>query len=242
MRLALAARLSFSKCLQRPDTASAVQVKVTEQELRVGSGLGLAAPGPPSSSRLLGVQRGVARVTGAIDIAMFWIAAALLVFMTFALFVQVLFRYVVKQPVPWTEEGARYALIWFSIAAATIAAREGQHFVFRWATLLIPKAFRYWLRRLVDLFVVGLLALIFVESLSYLEVVANQTAPGTGINMRIPYAGITVGSATLLVIYVGEIVDAVLAQLTGVITSKREVQEESMYAQLASQPDQEGAA
>jgi TRAP-type transport system small permease protein len=215
---------------------------VTEQELRVGSGLHLAAPGPPSSGRLLAVQHGVARVTGAIDTAMFWIAAALLVFMTFALFVQVLFRYVVKQPVPWTEEGARYALIWFSIAAATIAAREGQHFVFRWATLLVPKAFRYWLRRLVDLFVVGLLALIFVESLSYLEVVANQTAPGTGINMRLPYAGITVGSATLLVIYVGEIVDAVLAQITGVILSRREVQEESMYSQLASQPEQEGAA
>jgi TRAP-type C4-dicarboxylate transport system permease small subunit len=215
---------------------------VGEQELRVGAGLGMPTPGPTSSSRVLAVQRGVARFTGAIDTAMFWIAAALLIFMTFALFVQVLFRYVVKQPVPWTEEGARFALIWFSIAAATIAAREGQHFVFRWATLLVPKAFRYWLRRLVDLFVVGLLALIFVESLSYLEVVANQTAPGTGINMRLPYAGITIGSATLLVIYVGEIFDAVLAQLTGVITSKREVQEESMYAQLGSQPDQDGAA
>jgi len=216
--------------------------KVTEQELRVGSGVGLPAPGPTSSNRILAVQRGVARATGAIDAAMFWVASALLVFMTFALFVQVLFRYVIRQPVPWTEEGARFALVWFSIAAATIAAREGQHFVFRWATLLVPKAFRYWLRRLVDLFVIALLALIFVESLSYLDVVANQTAPGTGINMRIPYAGITIGSATLLAIYVGEIVDAVLAQLTGVITSRREVQEESMYAQLASQPDQEGAA
>jgi TRAP-type C4-dicarboxylate transport system permease small subunit len=213
---------------------------VTEQELGVGSGFGLPTPGPTSSTRVLAVQRGLSRATGAVDTAMFWVAAALLLFMTFALFVQVLFRYVIKQPVPWTEEGARFALVWFSIAAATIAAREGQHFVFRWATLLVPKAFRYWLRRLVDLFVVGLLAVIFVESVSYLGVVANQTAPGTGINMRIPYAGITIGSATLLVIYVAEIVDAALAQFTGVITSRREVQEESMYSQLVSQPDQEG--
>jgi TRAP-type C4-dicarboxylate transport system permease small subunit len=190
----------------------------------------------------LGIQRGVAAVTRAIDLSMFAIASGLLIFMTFALLVQVLSRYVFKQPVPWTEEGARFALVWFSIAAATIAAREGQHFVFRWGTLILPRKVRYWLRRVVDLFVVGLLGLIFLESLTYLDVVANQTAPGTGINMRIPYAGITIGSATLIAIYIGEILDALFAQLTGVTLSRREAQENSMYVLLAAPTEKEGAA
>lgn len=170
---------------------------------------------------------------------MFGLASLLLVFMVFALFIQVLFRYVIKQPVPWTEEGARFALVWFSIAAATIAAREGQHFVFRWATLILPNRARYWLRRVVDVFVIAVLGVIFVESLTYLSVVANQTAPGTGLNMRLPYAGITVGSGTLIAIYFGEVVDALLAHLTGVKLSRREAVESSMYVLLATNLDKE---
>lgn len=180
------------------------------------------------------IQGGAAAIARGVDRAIFGLACVLLVSLVVALFLQVLFRYVIHQPLAWTEEGARFLLVWFSMIAAVSAARAGEHFVFRWALLLLPGGARYWLRRFTDILVSLLLILILVESLDYLDVVANRTASGTGLNMRIPFAGICFGSAALLIIYLAEIVDAFLAPLTGRRLSLREVHEGSVYALLGT--------
>lgn len=193
----------------------------------------------PARSRLFSrasaaaVQRSVAHVESAVDRGAFWFASSLLLVFTICLFLQVLFRYVIKLPVPWTEEAARFALVWFSLVAAAIAAREGQHFIFRWATRVLPEGIRFWLRRTVDVLVLAMLLEIFRDSLNYLSVVSNQTAPGTGINMQWAYGGISFGAAMLAIIYICELVDALASLITHQRFSRREVQEENVHAMLA---------
>jgi TRAP-type C4-dicarboxylate transport system permease small subunit len=174
----------------------------------------------------------LARVQSVVASAVRWVGllpliagGALLVFLVVALALQVLFRYVIQQPLAWSEESARYALVWLSMLAAVVAAREGQHFLFRWVTLRFPPSLRFWVRRACDLFVMIMLAVIFWQSMIYLGVVANRTSPGTGLNMRWPYAGVTVGSALLFILYLLENVDAMLSLRTGVVLSARELNE-----------------
>jgi TRAP-type C4-dicarboxylate transport system permease small subunit len=42
-------------------------------------------------------------------------------------FLQVVFRYAIKQPLPWSEEGAKYFFIWATYMGASIAFYEGKH-------------------------------------------------------------------------------------------------------------------
>src|SRR5207244_7920887 len=122
-------------------------------------------------------------------------------FLVIALFLQVLFRYVIGSPLSWSEEGARFALVWYAMLAAGIAARKGQQFVFRWVAVRIPDTARTWLRQILNGLAIGLLIIILIPSLGYLDVVANQTAPGTHLTMRVAYLGVIVGIAYLLIVY-----------------------------------------
>src|SRR5262249_31424286 len=151
-----------------------------------------------------------------VEEAIFVACSVLLVFLSAVLFLQVLFRYVLLKPLPWSEEGARFGLVWLGMLAAVLAARKGLHFVFRWATLVLPATARAWLRQGVNALIVVFLGMVFLQSLTYLDIVANQTAPATRLNMRVPYAGVPVGAAALLIIYVLEILDA----FCGVITKQ----------------------
>jgi TRAP-type C4-dicarboxylate transport system permease small subunit len=192
----------------------------------------LAAGDSKKASFIHRLQEIIATAGAVLERLLFWFASVLLVFLVITLFLQVLFRYVIQQPLAWSEEGARFGLVWYSMTAACIAAREGQHFLFRWATLALSARSRFWLRRISDVLVALLLLGILKFSLDYVSIVVNQTASGTGLSMAVPYAGVSFGAACLLCIYLAEIFDALLSLKTGRIASKRETFEAGVYALL----------
>jgi TRAP-type C4-dicarboxylate transport system permease small subunit len=107
--------------------------------------------------------------------------------------------------------------------------------------LLLSVSLRYALRRLVDLLVVIVLVIILKESIAYLDVVANRMASGTGINLRIPYAGVSIGIAAFLFVYVGDLIDAALSAVTGQVLSQRELQEHRIHDLLTLPTDTGGS-
>lgn len=68
--------------------------------------------------------RGIERLSRALDRLCRWGALAALVAMVLLIGVQVLARYVFAAPPAWTEEGARYAMVWAGLLGATAAFRE----------------------------------------------------------------------------------------------------------------------
>jgi TRAP-type C4-dicarboxylate transport system permease small subunit len=181
---------------------------------------------PAEPGRLIiRVQTALAASLRLVDRALFLAATIIFLAMIVALFLQVWFRYVLEAPLPWSEESARFMLVWLSMLGACIATREGQHFLFRWFALFLPGEARFWLRRLCDLLAIAILVVIFRYSLVYLDIVAHQTAPGTGLNMRVPYAAVSVGMGILIYIYVCETIDCLLSKLTGQMFTRREAVE-----------------
>jgi len=51
----------------------------------------------------------------------------LLVFLCLVVFAQVFFRYVVQYSLPWTEEIARYIMVWITFLGAALAVERGAH-------------------------------------------------------------------------------------------------------------------
>lgn len=56
----------------------------------------------------------------------------LLTAMTLIVFTQVLFRYILQSPLYWSEEAARYIMIWIVFLGASIGIRKGSHLGFTW--------------------------------------------------------------------------------------------------------------
>lgn len=185
---------------------------------------------------LVRIQYAAARLSAWLASLAFLLSSALLVFLSVTLFLQVLFRYVIKQPLPWTEEAARYALVWYAMLAAARAAWSGQHFVFRWATMFLPDTPRRVLKLAASALTLAFLAIMIDVSWAYIPVLDGQTTLATEIDMRIPYAGVPAGLSMVFLLYTLDLVDSVLAFVTGTSFSERHQREAEVERQLARGP------
>jgi TRAP-type C4-dicarboxylate transport system permease small subunit len=73
-------------------------------------------PGP-AGRIVLGLSRGIDRLAGAATMVF-------LVALVAAVMVQVVARYLLNSPPPWTEEMARYAMIWAGLMGATLSFKR----------------------------------------------------------------------------------------------------------------------
>ncbi|KUO72057.1 MAG: hypothetical protein APF81_28180 [Desulfosporosinus sp. BRH_c37] len=69
---------------------------------------------------LSAVVRNVNKVVGRFTIL-------LLIIMTLAVFAQVIFRFILKHPLAWSEELARYLMIWITFLGANLALENKAH-------------------------------------------------------------------------------------------------------------------
>lgn len=184
----------------------------------------------------LAVQRALARCGRYVAGLVFTVTAALLVFLSVVLFLQVVFRYVLQQPLPWTEEAARYALVWYAMLAAAAAAWSGQHFIFRWVTLFLPEGPRRILKLAVSLVTLGLLLIMTVVSWRYVHFLAGQTTIATQMDMRIPYCGVPAGLSLTFLIYLFDFADDLLALRTGRNFSERHQRDASIEIDPTEKP------
>jgi TRAP-type C4-dicarboxylate transport system permease small subunit len=109
-------------------------------------------------------------------------------------------RYVLNDPLAWTEEAARYALIWLSWLGGGLALRRGAHIAVEFLLDAIPSA----PTRAAVLFAGRVAAIFFLAicvwyGLVLVQRVSFQSTIALGISMQLPYASVPVGS--LLMIY-----------------------------------------
>lgn len=67
------------------------------------------------------------RLTGILDRALGWALAALMLGLVASVTWQVTSRYLLGDPSPWTEELARYLLVWIGLLGGAHAYRTGAH-------------------------------------------------------------------------------------------------------------------
>jgi TRAP-type C4-dicarboxylate transport system permease small subunit len=134
-----------------------------------------------------------------IDRIMFWGIFVLTAAMFLMVFLQVFFRYVINVPFSFSEELARYLMVWIVCIAAAGAYGKGMHIGVNLFTGLLPAAGQKWVARLVHLAVGGLMGVIIFEGgrLSYL--LAGQLSPAMEIKMTWPYLALPVGAFLILI-------------------------------------------
>ena len=126
------------------------------------------------------------------------VICVLLLAMTFVVFGQVVARYVLQTPLSWSEEMARFMLMWLSMLSAAYGFKTKSHFALK----LLVGRFSSAAQKIIEL-VVYLVVVLFFAVLLYFSVifvigVKGHTAPALGISMQIPYASMVVGCMLIL--------------------------------------------
>lgn len=126
-------------------------------------------------------------------------AACVLLFvvMTTAVGGQVVMRYVFNSPLSWSEELARYSMVWLAMLAAALCARLGQHIAVR-GLIPLPPRIAVIVNGAAILVVTVVLATLAYHSWDLAQRSGRQTTAGLGLPMSYAYASIPTGSLLMI--------------------------------------------
>lgn len=119
--------------------------------------------------------------------------------MAVTILLQVLFRFSIKIPFPWSEELARYLMVWIGMMGASIAMQEGRHVG---VDILVDRLHGRGQSLVRGMALVGILwflGLMVREGIQLLLQIAEQRSPAMDIPMVFAYGAIPLGAFFMIV-------------------------------------------
>ncbi len=121
----------------------------------------------------------------------------LLVAMTLTVFSQVIARYIFEAPLSWSEELARFILIWLSMLSAAYAFKTKSHFALTILVSKLPDNHQKITSFCINIIVSIFFLIICYYSVIFVHSVNGHIAPALQISMQIPYSSIIVASGLI---------------------------------------------
>ena len=151
-------------------------------------------------SLLLSVAGLLGRLNGPLSVAGRNLAAALLAVMLALALAQIVSRGLLQHSLDWAEELARVALVWSVLLTAPFAYRRGAHVAIISFAEALPQRLLVCTSLLLNLLIVWILAMLFVESFAFwargLEIMASTL----GVKMAWVYAVVPAAFAMLILV------------------------------------------
>ncbi|MHB9152843.1 MAG: TRAP transporter small permease [Spirochaetales bacterium] len=122
----------------------------------------------------------------------------------------VFFRYVLSNPIVWSEELAKFLLVWTVFLAASTAIRHWDNMrVTLVLDRLSPKSLLIF-DAIIKLVAFAFIAFIFALALKSIpNVWSREMAPALGITMVVPQLGVIVGLGLMVLQFIGLFVDLI---------------------------------
>jgi C4-dicarboxylate transporter, DctQ subunit len=118
--------------------------------------------------------------------------------MSIIVLLQVFFRFVIYIPFPWSEESARYLMVWMGMVGAAVAMRHGRHIGVTVLIERLPPRVSRFLSPIIGLSMVVFLAVMAKEGFRLAVKNAAQYSPAMNLPMLIPYLAIPIGAALMI--------------------------------------------
>ena len=113
-------------------------------------------------------------------------------------FSQVVARYVFEAPLSWSEELARFLLLWLAMLSSAYAFKIKSHFALQFVINIVPSKIQKLISVLVPLLVILFLSGVVFYSIKFVLGVKGHLAPALQIPMEIPYSSSIAGSSLML--------------------------------------------
>lgn len=125
-------------------------------------------------------------------------AVLLLSFIFLLIIVQVVMRYVFNSPLVWSEELARYTMVWLAFIGSVIAMRNGEHIDITVVVNALPVRIKHHV--IIISKVISTIFLVMLIYLGFQMVILNssQTSPANNIPMGLVYLCIPLSALGML--------------------------------------------
>ena len=123
---------------------------------------------------------------------------AIISMMAVVVFSEVIFRYALLLPLFWTEEFARYCLVWSSLLGASVALKRGEHIAVTFFLDKLPNKARSWACLCARISIFVLLGVMFLGGLYLVLLTRHQMSPALRVSMSWPYMAVPVATFIML--------------------------------------------
>lgn len=120
--------------------------------------------------------------------------------MVFVTLAQVIFRYLVGAPLPWSEELSRYCFVWIVFLGTAVGLSRGVHLGVDIFVNMIPVKLQRILNVIVYLMIAGFACLMIYASIPVLQLNTMQRSPALGIQMSWVYLAIPVSMVLIAIV------------------------------------------
>ncbi|HSO18132.1 MAG TPA: TRAP transporter small permease [Desulfosarcina sp.] len=128
-----------------------------------------------------------------------WFLALLMAGMVVIISAQVWYRFILNDPLSWSEEAGRYLFVWISFMGAAAGVRYQVHLgIDLMDKILSTQAYRLVVV-LVNLIIQVFLIMIIYWGFKILGIIQFQESPSMHISMRYPYMAVPVGGIFMLI-------------------------------------------
>ena len=134
-----------------------------------------------------GLERGLIVANQAVVVIM-------MMAMTGLVFANVVSRYLFGDSLNWSEEIARYLMVWVTYIGAGLAMREGQHVAIDYVQTLLPRRLQPWVRGVVAASILAFLGILTYVGIEFSAFAWRQTTPVMQWPMGSMYLAIPVGA------------------------------------------------
>jgi TRAP-type C4-dicarboxylate transport system permease small subunit len=135
-----------------------------------------------------------------------WLLDAALVLMLTVLVVsliwQVFGRYVLDKAPAWSEELARYLMVWITMLGSAVVMRENGHIGVTFVLDLLSPGARKIVLVVRDLIVLAVAYVLVTSGLQLTELLSGQLSAAFEVSMAIPYGALPVGGLLIAVMVV----------------------------------------
>ena len=123
---------------------------------------------------------------------------------------QVFTRYVMNDPLFWTEEMVRYTTVWLTFVGAAAASLYGDHMDMNLFLEVKSRRFQAFHQAFLQLVILAFCVLIIWQGTKFCILNGMQTAPATGLPMLYVYGATVVGGVLLALVTLHKIAAALV--------------------------------
>lgn len=123
------------------------------------------------------------------------ICALLMIALVLDVWLGVMVRYLIPLPLTFTEELARYLMIWTALLAVSCGIAKREHIGVAFFIEKLPRSIRRWLLLAFDLLAFAFFAFLFMYGLDMVERGARSLTMVFGMSKALPFAAVPTAAA-----------------------------------------------
>lgn len=118
--------------------------------------------------------------------------------MTLSISIQVFSRFILSFSPSWSEELARYSMVYIIFLSSSVALRNQDLIAVEFLPENLPKIGRKLLKILINVIGIVFFIILLIKGVELIDKIGLQKSPAINIPMYVPYASIPIGSFFLI--------------------------------------------